>query len=308
MSSARGAAVHPSTLVVLGGWFVVLMAVGSGKGTALTAPEPPPRPPAPRVSPTRVVPPMPALAPEPTMPATACGDPTRTPHRIDEWTAYSCRSTREVGLGRSRCLGWRSYATAREQGCPGDLVCCPSAPLAGAAPVPGELCVHDRRPPLIVREGPSSRERAVGELDNGTRVHTTHPEGEWMHIDAPMDGWVYIPWLGICGAEVAETVETDGDAESEETEVDPFAAARASLRARRVEAAVDAIAIARTEGHAVPDDVRQQLSGIGSNVVGNHLLAGNCSEAQVLFRRLRTVGADGAARAQFSDDWCAVPP
>ena len=42
-------------------------------------------------------------------------------------------------------------------------------------------------------------------------------------------------------------------------------------------------------------------------MVGNLLQRGDCPGAQALYRELRTVGADGASRQQFSPDWCPRP-
>ena len=53
--------------------------------------------------------------------------------------------------------------------------------------------------------------------------------------------------------------------------------------------------------------LRASIERKGSNMVGNLLQRGDCPGAQALYRELRTVGADGASRQQFSPDWCPRP-
>src|SRR5262249_17935565 len=58
---------------------------------------------------------------------------------------------------------------------------------------------------------------------------------------------------------------------------------------------------------SILNGLRPSLEGKGSNKVGILMQQGAWSGAQALFRQLRSVGADGASRQHFSDDWCPRP-
>ena len=46
----------------------------------------------------------------------------------------------------------------------------------------------------------------------------------------------------------------------------------------------------------------------GNNMIGAALLTNHCADAQGLYRKLRTVGAEARANQQFAAEWCAAPP
>jgi hypothetical protein len=83
-----------------------------------------------------------------------------------------------------------------------------------------------------------------------------------------------------------------------------------SLNQNDVASAVTALAQAQRlvgRRHAGAGALRTSIERKGSNMVGNLLQRGDCPGAQNLFRQLRTVGAEGRSRDQFSPDWCARP-
>ncbi|MFW6051039.1 MAG: protein kinase domain-containing protein [Myxococcota bacterium] len=87
-----------------------------------------------------------------------------------------------------------------------------------------------------------------------------------------------------------------GSARSALDRGDVGAAATALARARRT--------AGRTAGYR---ELQGQLARKASNQVGILMQQGRCREAQALFRRLESAGADGPSRVHFSPDWCPRP-
>lgn len=59
--------------------------------------------------------------------------------------------------------------------------------------------------------------------------------------------------------------------------------------------------------NAMLESVRQQLERKGSIAIGIALQQGRCPNAQAIYRRLHSVNAEDASRAQFDPEWCARP-
>jgi hypothetical protein len=72
-------------------------------------------------------------------------------------------------------------------------------PPAAYGPPPGELCVVDPEARvsglLNVRASPNGW--PIGLLGNGTQILIREYAGDWVHVVAPIDGWVFRPLL-VC--------------------------------------------------------------------------------------------------------------
>jgi hypothetical protein len=59
--------------------------------------------------------------------------------------------------------------------------------------------------------------------------------------------------------------------------------------------------------HSLVRSMVQSVNRKGSNMVGILLQQGQCGQAQQLYRRLASVGANGGSARFFSPDWCPRP-
>lgn len=322
--------VHPATAGVAAVWMILVCGIGLAARGAHGPPPPTYVPPPTQIAP----PPTQVLAPPPTAPVAPnfCGAPGHAPRHTSDWASYSCRERDHVGIGWPSCLGWRSYGHAASDGCPGDMRCCPAGPLAGAAPVPGELCVHDPHPPLAVRDQPASDAAIVDQLENGTHVWAESATDAWMTISAPRPGFVWLGWLQPCDAPGddhdhahARTVDaTDAPPVTHEAHEDdapaptttPPTGAPEGLNAVRAALAqgdlfsavraLDAVDTSTTTPFELAS-VRAQVARLGGHRVGALLTGGNCDGARALYRALDRVGASAEAGGRFTTA-CPLAP